>query len=171
MTIQAVPEIGQNVLVVVDCNSDCMCLLREKIQQIPEITTRTFTLIHHVPPVFWEHGGGCNCEELMAIQKEAEQVWEKVENDFAETKSYFTGCCQILHETGVPAAQIHTIIASDEVDLTAAVIKELQRGNYSGVIIGQCHSETVSRLEGRGIFDAFRRYKPDATIWVMEPSA
>jgi hypothetical protein len=157
------PELGENVLMVMDNCPACLAILRMVASSLPKVDHRYFTLLHCCPTIYWEHGGDADA----AAMREMDAVWQAEEDEFNVTEQYFARARRILEDVGVPAAHIRAVAAVKEDSLAAATIAEVRRGHYSGVIISRDHADIVNRLLGRGLTDIFRRI-PKVAVWAID---
>lgn len=155
---QATTELGNRILFVVDCRQNCMQMLRNALADIPDIASKRFTLIRCVPPALWEHSGNPTGNEA---------IWEHTDKEFRQTDDYFANCTELLQSLNVPAANIRQVVSTETRTTADAVVRELQENFYTGVLVGQCHSETIDRIQGRGLLNALRRHKPDVAVRVL----
>jgi hypothetical protein len=157
------PELGENLLVVMDNCPECLDILRTVVTSLPNAQRRYFTLLHCCPPIYWEHGGGSDDD----TQRNIKAVSKTEAQEFRQTRQYFDKASDILQEAGVPDSHIHTTTAAEQESLIDATMAELRRGKYSGVIVSRQHSEIISRLRGGGLTDVFRRI-PKVTVWAVD---
>src|SRR6478672_11933682 len=95
-------ELGQNILMIMDNCPDCLDILRNVVTRIPGIATKSFTMLHCCPTIYWEHGGSENPE----AQITASAVLEAESTELKTTQLYFDLASSILKSAGVPASQI-----------------------------------------------------------------
>ncbi|MFW5748124.1 MAG: hypothetical protein ACOCYT_00775 [Chloroflexota bacterium] len=159
MNAPKIPNLGLHILVVMDNCESGIDMLEYMTQKLPDIHKRHFTLIHCIPPVFWEHGGN-------GSPRECERMWQLTNREFRRTDRYFRRACDVLRAAGVPAEQIDIVTAVDAHDTRSAVLRELrQSGLYTGVILSHLHSDLAALLTGRSMFSLFLRYRPRVTVW------
>ena len=157
------PELGTNLLIVMDNGPVCLDILRMVASNLPRVNHRYFTLLHCCPTIYWEHGGEVSPE----TRREIDAVWEAEEAEYRLTHQYFADARRMLQEAGVPEAHIRTITAVEQESLVDATVAELKRGQYSGVIVSSDHHELVNRLLGRGLTDLFRHI-PKVAVWAID---
>jgi len=155
-------ELGQNILMVMDNCPDCLDILRNVVARIPGIASKSFTMIHCCPTIYWEHGGGENPE----AQRDAKAVIETEVTELKTTRLYFDLASSILKSAGVPESQIH-VKASLENSLVDATMTELWQGCYSDVMVGSQYTDIINRLERRGLTDRFRLIPP-VRVWTFD---
>lgn len=152
------PDLGDHVLIVMDNCDSCLEQLSTLEQNLPNIASRRFTLLHCVPPTYWEHGGDGDAE--------SQQIWKAEDREFQLTDDYLNRARMALEDCGVPASQIqfalHTCGSTRE-----AVLKQMQRSTYSGVILSDRHHDLADLLSGRSLFGWFVRRRPGVTVWEM----
>ncbi len=152
-------DLGDRILIVMDNCDSCLEQLSTLEHQLPNIASRHFTLLHCVPPTYWEHGGDGSAE--------AKQVWEAEDREFNLTDDYLNRSRVALEDCGVPASQIqfavHTCSSTRE-----AVLKQMNRASYSGVILSDRHHDLAELLSGHSLFGWFMRRRPSVTVWEIE---
>ncbi len=153
-TRTALPQLGDNILVVVENAPRFLAELRAVTASLPSLPTTFFTLMACCPPRYWEHGGADNPDD----RQEIEAAWKEEQADTLRAEHYLDQAKTVLEVVGVPAAHIDTLIAVDDDDLLAATMHELKQTqlHYSGVIVSEQHDEIVNRLLKRGLTDLFR---------------
>jgi hypothetical protein len=157
------PELGDNLLVVMDNCPACLEMLGAVASNLPRLNHRYFTLLHCCPAIYWEHGGGTDPE----TRHEIDAVWESEEDEYSLTRQYFDQACHILQQAGVPPSHILTTAAVDNNSVIDATMAELRRGKYTGVIVSSDHHDIINRLHARGLTDIFRRI-PKVAAWEID---
>jgi hypothetical protein len=157
------PELGENILVVMDNCPTCLEILRVVASSLPRVNYRYFTLLHCCPTIYWEHGGGTD----LVTQHEIDAVWQAEEDEYNLTQQYFADARRILQDAGVLVSHIRSTTASGEDSLANATMAELRRGHYSGVIVSSDHHDIINRLHARGLTDMFRRI-PKVAVWAID---
>jgi hypothetical protein len=146
-------HLGQNILVVMDGAPHFLDQLRSVCASIPQVSDKFFTLIGCCPPRYWEHGGADNPEvkqEIIEAWKEEVSLADHAEQCLQHAKAALTAL-------GVPETHIVAKISAEGVDVTSAVMRELNQCQYSGVIVSRYHIGLVNRLHKTGITDVFRQ--------------
>lgn len=156
------PELGQDILIVMDSNPDYLEMLRVAIPRLHKGSQTLFTLLHCCPAIYWEHSGDAD-----TAKREAGDVWKAEQSQLERAKQ----CCEevkaILHDAGIPDSHIRAIRAMGEEKLVDATVAELRRGCYTGVIVASYHTDIVDRLLGRGLTDLFRTL-PKVKVWALD---
>jgi hypothetical protein len=160
------PELGENLLVVMDNCPACLEILRMLVSNLPRVNHRYFTLLHCCPTIYWEHGGDSNPE----TRREIDAVWKAEEDEYNLTQQYFDQASRVLQEAGVHVSHIRTAAPVEVDSLADATMAELRRGQYSGVIVSSDHQDIINRLHGRGLTDLFRRV-PKVAVWAIDTEA
>jgi hypothetical protein len=165
--MQSLPihELGSQVMIITDNNSTFLDWLRAAISRLPEAGEKFYTLHHCCPAIYWEHGG-----PSQEARQEARLAWNAEESSLARATHYFTHVTTLLREFGVPADHIRTHLSVEEDDPIKAVVDELERGKYSGVILSGYHHDLVRRLQGRGLRGLFRHHL-DVVVWALDETA
>lgn len=157
------PQLGHNVLVVMDSVPGFLDALRSTIVSLPQVTQTFFTLLCCHPTHYWEHGGADDPE----VEQQIENVWQTEDQEFDHAKHCLDQASAILQDAGVPASHISTKTSIDDDSLIAATMHELKRGQYSGVIISRYHDDIVNRLLRTGVTDMFRHI-PKMQVWPID---
>lgn len=161
------PKLGWHILIVVDCEDGCVKMMEQVVKHLPGIHNRHFTLVHYMPTVHWEHGGGSTPEKL---QKTTEQVWKAERKLHSHTDQYFGKVRTILEGAGVPTANIRTKFIANASDLVGAVTQEIRSCDYSGVILSCHHRHLASILKKQSFVRWFMPPLPDVAVLMMERS-
>ncbi|MGQ9888172.1 MAG: hypothetical protein ACUVSX_06720 [Aggregatilineales bacterium] len=145
-------RLGHNILVVMESAPAFHEALRACVAALPEVERRSFTLLGCCPPRFWEHSGG----ESADVAKQAQRMQEAKRQDFSRLEQCLEHAASLLREAGVPAQRIAQRLVTGHERMLPAVMAELRRARYSGVIISAHHADIINRLERRGVTDLFR---------------
>lgn len=159
------PHLGQQILVVMDSKPEFHYALRGAVAQLPERERLSMTLLCCCPARYWEHGG-TDDETTAAASR---QIWEAQEKDFSRAQRCLQHAAALLEETGVLPERITQRVIADKDRLLTAVMAELSRIRYTGVIVSRYHPDIISRLQRRGVTDLFRNV-PDVHVWVLDVS-
>jgi hypothetical protein len=159
MNIRSIPNLGNHILIVMDNCAACLDMIQTVVRSLPDIAERQFTLIHYVPPIYWEHEGD-DCHE------ESKRVWEADQRQFIATADYLKQAQTLLVDGGVPASHVNTVVETDTNDTQDAVLNELRRTTYDGVVLSIRHHGLANLLRGdRSPFNLFIRPEPRLTVW------
>ena len=158
-----VSKLGSQIFIITDDNDTFLRCLRVAISRLSGASSKFYTLHHCCPAVYWEHAG----DPRQEAKQEVKEVWRAEESTLARTKRYFGLVCAMLQEFGVPADHIRTHLTVEEDNPLKAVVEELDRGPYSGVIVSSYHYDLIKRLEGGGVTDIFR-HRPNVEVWVLD---
>jgi len=156
-------RLGQNILVVMESTPAFHEALRAYVAALPEVERRSFTLLGCCPPRFWEHSGG----ESADVAEQARQMQEAKRQDFNRVEQCLEHAASLLREAGVPAERIAQRVVTGHEQMLPAVMAELRRVRYSGVIVSAYHTDIINRLERRGVTDLFRSV-PQVAVEVLE---
>ena len=159
----APPNLGQNILVVMDSIPGFLDALRSATESLPHITRTTFTLLCCHPTSYWEHSGADTPE----AEAQIEDVWQAKNTAFDRARHCLEQARAILQDAGVPNSQIITKTTMNEDSIIAATMYELKRYPYTGVIVSRYHNDIVNRLQRRGLTDMFRKL-PDVRVWSID---
>ena len=157
------PQLGQNILVVMDNNPGSLDIVRAIASYLPQIAQTSFTLLCFCPMHYWGHGG----EESEGLNLFMRDVYEEEERDFDLADERLLQAKSILLEAGVPSEHLQTRIATED-SLIEATMAELRRCQYSGVVVNHTQGDIVNRLLRRGITDIFRQI-PEVEVWAVNP--
>ena len=112
----------------------------------------------------WEHGG---------FTKETDEIFEeealrKEVSEEIRTEEFFEKAEAILTEGGVPPEQIKALESWDARNVPDAILTEIKLGNYSAVIIGRHHYNTLFRLLNLTLADFLRQHTDCTAVWVVD---
>lgn len=156
-------RLGHNILVVMESTPAFHDALRACVAALPEVERRSFTLLACCPPRFWEHSGGHSAD----IAEQARYMQEAKRQDFSRVEQCLEHAASILRQAGVPAERIVQRVVTGHEQMLPAVMAELRRARYTGVIVSAYQTDIINRLERRGITDVFRSV-PSVAVEVLE---
>mgnify|MGYP005850069485 CR=1 FL=1 len=159
-------RLGNNILVVMDSTPAFHDALRATVAALPEVERRSFTLLCCCPPRYWEHSGG----EPQDVAEQARQMREAKRQDFDRIGRCLDHATKLLGEVGVVEERITPRVVTGHDQILPAVMAELRRIRYTGVIVSDYHTDIINRLERRGVTDLFRSV-PDVAVEVLETRA
>jgi nucleotide-binding universal stress UspA family protein len=161
-------KLGNKLLIAMNNTHASLTTVRAVAGQLSDPAHTEIKLMHYIAPIMWEYGGGDSSWALEELRREEEQIAEREHREEQSANHYFEEARSILQNVGVPSSHIHTEIAWEGWDVPDAIRKELAAGNYSMVVIGRHHHNTLKRLLGLSLADVLRRHVGDITVWVVE---
>ena len=159
----APPQLGPNVLVILDKSPGFLDALRSVAASLPYIPHTLFTLFCCCPTRYWEHGGADDPD----VKRQLEDAWKAAEKEFDLARHCLNQARSVLQDAGVPDSHICTRISTEQDSLIAATTAEVRAGHYSGVIVHRTHDDIVNRLLQKGVTDRFRRL-PEVEVWAID---
>ncbi len=164
-----IPEnLGKNLLIAMSNSLASLHLVRIVADAIPDLAETEITLMHYLAPVYWEHGGVDNFEDLQALHNEEETVWQEEHTDLVTTHHYFEKARTILIEAGIPSQHIHTKYAYEENGVTEAILDTLKAGHYSAVIVGKHHHDYLEQALKFNFTTTIHQHQADVVVWVVD---
>lgn len=161
-------NLGENLLIAMSDSSASLNLIRIVADRIPDLAETEITLMHYLAPIYWEHGGVIDREDLDALRAEEKEIWQEERADKKETRRYFEQARSILVKAGIPNEHIHMRWAYEENDVTEAVLDTLKAGQYSSVIVGKHHHDNLERALTFNFTSVIHRQIPDVAVWVVD---
>ncbi|MEZ4837441.1 MAG: universal stress protein [Caldilineaceae bacterium] len=168
MNLQNAANLGTNILIALGDRPTSLDLVRSVAGAIHAPKQTRITLMHYLMPIYWEHGGEENDPQALKERLQEElQVEEDEEDEEQRAQKHFAKAQAILQKVGVPAANVRTELAWEEVDAAHAVLDELKRGEYTSVIIGEHDTDFLTRLIDPPMAEIIRRHAGDVTVWTV----
>jgi hypothetical protein len=156
------PELGQNILIVLDECPACLDMVYVIVGGLPALAQRKYTLMYCCALFQIE-------DEMMArvpdAMHEAFGTLEAEEHEFQLAQQYLYQATDILHAAGVPHTHIRIARAIGADSLVGAIATELGQGGYTGIVVRQHHHDMVNGLQIRGIMDTYGQI-PGIVMWV-----
>ena len=157
----ALPRLGQRILVVINSSAAFMDICRAVTTSLPDISSKSFTLLCCCPTHYWEHSGAENAD----VKHELEEMSREEQAEFGYADTCLKKAHAIFRAAGIPTSQIAAKIAVED-SLLDATMTELKRDAYSGVIVSSSQGDIVNRLQGKGITDLLR-HTPKVEVWAI----
>ncbi|MCA9873605.1 MAG: universal stress protein [Anaerolineales bacterium] len=157
-------NLGKNLLVALNDTEESLETIRILTRELRDPAKTKITLIHYLAPVYWEHGGFT--EETVEILEE--KALRKEVSKEVRTERFFDEAQAILEAAGVPPDQIDTMESWNARSVPDAILTEIELGNYSAVVIGRHHHDTLRRLLNLTLADYLRQHTDRTAVWVID---
>jgi hypothetical protein len=157
------PELGQNILIVLDECPACLDMVYMIVGGLSDLAQRSYTFIYCCELFQSEDEMTTRVSEMM---QKAFGTLEAEEREFQLAQQYLYQTMDILHAADVPDTHIRIARAIGADSLVGAIATEFGQGGYTGIVVRQHHRDMVSGLQCRGIMDTFGRI-PGTVIWVI----
>lgn len=168
MDYETLSQLGNRILIIVDCDDACVQMFKQLVHAMPDIEKRRFTLFHFIPTTFWEHGGDPSPKARQAFKNDSTRIWEVEEHLHHETEDYFTKVQTVLEDAHVPTTHIKTRSMIHPGGLTSAIIDVLKQDTFTGVILSCRHVWLARILQHRSLFKWLMGNIPATEVYVVE---
>lgn len=161
-------NLGNHLLIAIADWPATLATIRAVADNLPDPARTEITLLHHLMPTYWEHGGAEDEADEAEVEQEVATQFKNERAEEAVVARYFAQAQSLLAQAGVPPLSIHTRLDSDANTVADAILDELSREPYSTVVIGQHHQDRLMQMLGVDLADMLRRRSHGmVNVWVV----